>query len=66
MILKSILFISCFCLIWTNVNTFECKKNSTKQVKTYIIDLDKPGNERFIQPALDFKDEIAALVDAQK
>ena len=59
-----ILVLACACLKQTY--SFECKKNGTRPVKTYIIDLDKPASERFIEPATDFKDGIAALIDAQK
>jgi hypothetical protein len=43
-----------------------CQKASTRPVKTYKIDLDKPARERFIQPASDFKNEIAALIEYEK
>jgi hypothetical protein len=45
---------------------FQCKVNGTRPVKTYIIDLDKPAKERYQEPAADFKESIAVLIDAQK
>ena len=66
MIFKCVLFVLSLFLFCENATSFTCNKNSTRQIKTYIIDLDKPASERFIQPASDFVNEISALVDAQK
>lgn len=50
----------------TTVSSLQCDRKSTRPVKTYVIDLDKPGRERFKETSIDFKTQIGALIDAQK
>lgn len=50
----------------TTVSSLQCDRKSTRPVKTYVIDLDKPGRERFKETSTDFKTQIGALIDAQK
>lgn len=50
----------------TTVSSFACDRKSTRPVKTYVIDLDKPGKDRFKETSIDFKPQIGALIDAQK
>jgi hypothetical protein len=68
MILKYILWSLFLSLVFNlkTIQSFQCKINGTRPVKTYIIDLDSPPKDRYKQPAADFKDGIAALIDAQK
>ena len=41
-----------------SIETHECSKNSTLDVKTYVIDLDKPARDHFKEVVHDFKDQI--------
>lgn len=43
-----------------------CEQQSTRDVKTYTVDLDQPPRERFKQMSQDYKTEIGILVEAQK
>lgn len=53
---------------FTFINNTEsaCSKQSSRPIKTYKIDLDKPPSKRFVEPLVDFKEQIFAVVDAQK
>lgn len=62
---KSTLFLVA-ALAFLEYSECACQKASTRPVKTYKIDLDKPARDRFIQPAIDYKDEIAALIEYEK
>jgi hypothetical protein len=44
----------------------ECVKKSSKELKTFIIDLDKPARERFAETSAYFKDQINQLIAAEK
>jgi hypothetical protein len=44
----------------------KCQKNSTIDLKTYIIDLDLPPRERFKQVVIDFQDHIWDWFAAEK
>jgi hypothetical protein len=43
-----------------------CEKTSSRAVKKYVIDLDKPARDRFTETATDFANEIGSLIEAQK
>ena len=54
-----ILFLTIQCSSW--IQAHECLnlvKNSTLDVKTYVIDLDKPAKEHFKQVVSDFAPQI--------
>jgi hypothetical protein len=51
-----ILFLTIQCSSW--IQGHECSKNSTLDVKTYVIDLDKPAKEHFKQVVSDFAPQI--------
>ena len=51
-----ILFLTIQCSSW--IQAHECSKNSTLDVKTYVIDLDKPAKEHFKQVVSDFAPQI--------
>lgn len=53
-------------LLQTVAESSRCEKQSTRPVKKYIIDLDKPPKDRFAETSSDFKLEIAKLIQAQK
>ena len=44
----------------------ECTPKSSREIKTYVIDLDKPASQRLVQPAMDYKEQIAALIASEK
>jgi hypothetical protein len=49
------------CYTWAG-----CSRQTSRPLKTFIIDLDKPAHEHFAEPVAYFKEEIAALVEAEK
>ncbi len=57
-----------FCLFLANINRVQsdCSKSSTRPVKEYIIDLDKPARERFVETSLDFKQQIISYIKVNK
>lgn len=58
------IFLVCTCTI--RLVELKCVKKTSINVKTYKINLDLPAAERFVETSADFKQEIKALVDAQK
>jgi hypothetical protein len=43
-----------------------CSSSSTREVKTYKINLDLPARERFKEVVGDYKDEMIALIEFEK
>ena len=43
-----------------------CSNSSTREVKTYKINLDLPARERFKEVVGDYKDEMIALINFEK
>lgn len=44
----------------------KCSDKTTVDFKIYKINLDEPALQRFSEPSFDFRNEISALVEAQK
>ena len=62
----SIVFALLIVVCSAQCSTFSCSRKSTRPVKTYVIDLDKPARERFKETSIDFKDKFGVLIEAQK
>lgn len=64
--MKKLLISLIYLILIIKSGDFACVKKSSRPVKTYTIDLDKPAIERFSEIATDFRNEISAIVEAQK